>query len=96
MGVAEASVLEAQVETCRQLLELEPCSRGEPRPPPPPQNPGRVRPTRCRDPPSPVGRVPGRGAGCLLTLVLLLSALDPLGHEEEIRRCLRDLQVGGA
>uniref|UniRef100_A0A663EXM8 Geranylgeranyl transferase type-2 subunit alpha n=1 Tax=Aquila chrysaetos chrysaetos TaxID=223781 RepID=A0A663EXM8_AQUCH len=57
VGVAEASVLEAQVETCRQLLELEPRSRG-----------------------------------CLLTLVLLLSALDPLGHEDEIRRCLRDLQ----
>ncbi|XP_074991362.1 geranylgeranyl transferase type-2 subunit alpha-like [Calonectris borealis] len=57
VGVAEAGVLEAQVETCRQLLELEPRSRG-----------------------------------CLLTLVLLLSALDPLAHEEETRRCLRDLQ----
>ncbi|KAM6106949.1 geranylgeranyl transferase type-2 subunit alpha [Phoenicopterus ruber ruber] len=57
VGVAEASVLEAQVETCRQLLELEPHSRG-----------------------------------CLLTLVLLLSALDPLAHEDETRRCLRDLQ----
>ncbi|XP_059690590.1 geranylgeranyl transferase type-2 subunit alpha [Gavia stellata] len=57
VGVAEAPVLEAQVETCRQLLELEPHSRG-----------------------------------CLLTLVLLLSALDPLAHEDETRRCLRDLQ----
>ncbi|KAM9211346.1 geranylgeranyl transferase type-2 subunit alpha [Leptosomus discolor] len=57
VGVAERSVLEAQVETCRQLLELEPRSRG-----------------------------------CLLTLVLLLSALDPLGHEDETRRCLRALQ----
>ncbi|KAM6228614.1 geranylgeranyl transferase type-2 subunit alpha isoform 2-T2 [Spheniscus humboldti] len=57
VGVAEACVLEAQAETCRQLLELEPRSRG-----------------------------------CLLTLVLLLSALDPLAHEEETRRCLRELQ----
>ncbi|KAM9251661.1 geranylgeranyl transferase type-2 subunit alpha [Cariama cristata] len=57
VGVAEASVLEAQVAMCRELLDLEPRSRG-----------------------------------CLLTLVLLLSALDPLGHEEETRRCLRDLQ----
>ncbi|KAM6032475.1 LOW QUALITY PROTEIN: geranylgeranyl transferase type-2 subunit alpha [Theristicus caerulescens] len=57
VGVAEAPVLAAQAETCRQLLELEPRSRG-----------------------------------CLLTLVLLLSALDPLAHEEETRRCLRDLQ----
>ncbi|XP_064295760.1 geranylgeranyl transferase type-2 subunit alpha [Phalacrocorax carbo] len=57
VGVAEASVLEAQVEMCRELLELEPRSRG-----------------------------------CLLTLVLLLSALDPLAHEEETRRCLRGLQ----
>ncbi|XP_072705352.1 geranylgeranyl transferase type-2 subunit alpha isoform X1 [Ciconia boyciana] len=57
VGVAEAGVLEAQVQMCRQLLELEPRSRG-----------------------------------CLLTLVLLLSALDPLAHEEETRRCLRELQ----
>ncbi|KAM7074396.1 geranylgeranyl transferase type-2 subunit alpha isoform 2-T2 [Ciconia maguari] len=58
VGVAEAGVLEAQVQMCRQLLELEPRSRG-----------------------------------CLLTLVLLLSALDPLAHEEETRRCLRELQA---
>ncbi|XP_054667496.1 geranylgeranyl transferase type-2 subunit alpha [Grus americana] len=57
MAVAEAGVLQAQAGTCRQLLELEPRSRG-----------------------------------CLLTLVLLLSALDPLAHRDEIRRCLRDLQ----
>ncbi|KAM6325723.1 geranylgeranyl transferase type-2 subunit alpha, partial [Alca torda] len=57
VGVAEASVLEGQAATCRELLELEPRSRG-----------------------------------CLLTLVLLLSALDPLGYEEEIRGYLRDLQ----
>ncbi|XP_068280978.1 geranylgeranyl transferase type-2 subunit alpha [Nyctibius grandis] len=57
VGVAEAGVLQAQAETCRELLELEPRSRG-----------------------------------CLLTLVLLLSALDPLAHEDETRRCLRDLQ----
>ncbi|XP_068026119.1 geranylgeranyl transferase type-2 subunit alpha-like [Melanerpes formicivorus] len=30
--------------------------------------------------------------GCLLTLVLLLWALDPLGNEEEIRECLRELR----
>ncbi|XP_074787261.1 geranylgeranyl transferase type-2 subunit alpha [Athene noctua] len=57
VGVAEPAVLQAQVEACRQLLELEPRSRG-----------------------------------CLLTLVLLLSALDPLAHEDETRRCLRGLQ----
>ncbi|XP_074713932.1 geranylgeranyl transferase type-2 subunit alpha isoform X2 [Strix uralensis] len=57
VGVAEAAVLLAQAQTCRELLELEPRSRG-----------------------------------CLLTLVLLLSALDPLAHEDETRRCLRDLQ----
>ncbi|XP_074023287.1 geranylgeranyl transferase type-2 subunit alpha [Numenius arquata] len=56
-GVAEAEVLEGQAAMCRELLELEPRSRG-----------------------------------CLLTLALLLAALDPLGYEEEVRGYLRDLQ----
>ncbi|XP_069735175.1 geranylgeranyl transferase type-2 subunit alpha [Phaenicophaeus curvirostris] len=57
VGVTDPEVLEELVGTCRELLDLEPQSRG-----------------------------------CLLTLVLLLSALDPLAHEDEIRRCLRALQ----
>ncbi|XP_027766743.1 geranylgeranyl transferase type-2 subunit alpha-like, partial [Empidonax traillii] len=57
VGVASPQVLQEQVSTCRELLELEPRSRG-----------------------------------CLLTLTLLLSALDPLGHAQEVRRHLRSLQ----
>ncbi|XP_053909129.1 geranylgeranyl transferase type-2 subunit alpha-like isoform X1 [Cuculus canorus] len=57
VGVTDPEVLEELVGTCRELLDLEPQSRG-----------------------------------CLLTLVLLLSVLDPLAHEDEIRRCLRALQ----
>lgn len=57
MGVADRAVLEELLGACRELLELEPLSRG-----------------------------------CLLTLLLLLASTDPLGHEEEMRRCLRALQ----
>ncbi|XP_014118450.1 PREDICTED: geranylgeranyl transferase type-2 subunit alpha [Pseudopodoces humilis] len=57
LGVAEAQVLQDQVQMCRELLELEPQSRG-----------------------------------CLLTLALLLAALDPRGHAREIREHLRSLQ----
>ncbi|XP_066064710.1 geranylgeranyl transferase type-2 subunit alpha [Chamaea fasciata] len=57
VGVAEAQVLQEQVRMCRELLELEPRSRG-----------------------------------CLLTLSLLLAALDPRGHAHEIREHLRSLQ----
>ncbi|XP_010725126.1 geranylgeranyl transferase type-2 subunit alpha-like [Meleagris gallopavo] len=57
VGVADRAVLEELLGACRELLELEPRSRG-----------------------------------CLLTLLLLLAAIDPLGHEEEMRRCLRALQ----
>ncbi|XP_021239088.1 geranylgeranyl transferase type-2 subunit alpha [Numida meleagris] len=57
VGVAERAVLEELAGACRELLELEPRSRG-----------------------------------CLLTLLLLLAATDPLGSEEEMRRCLSALQ----
>ncbi|XP_032533617.1 geranylgeranyl transferase type-2 subunit alpha isoform X1 [Chiroxiphia lanceolata] len=57
VGVADPQVLREQVETCRELLELEPRSRG-----------------------------------CLLTLSLLLSALDPLGHAHEARQHLEHLK----
>ncbi|XP_027527845.1 geranylgeranyl transferase type-2 subunit alpha-like, partial [Neopelma chrysocephalum] len=57
VGVANPQVLWEQVETCRELLELEPRSRG-----------------------------------CLLTLSLLLSALDPLGHAHEARKHLENLK----
>ncbi|XP_032940301.1 geranylgeranyl transferase type-2 subunit alpha [Catharus ustulatus] len=57
VGGACPQVLRAQVGPCRELLELEPQSRG-----------------------------------CLLTLSLLLAALDPRGHAQEIREHLRNLQ----
>lgn len=57
LGVAEAQVLQEQVQVCRELLELEPQSRG-----------------------------------CLLTLALLLAALDPRGRAQEIRGHLQSLQ----
>uniref|UniRef100_A0A8C9L7E8 Rab geranylgeranyltransferase alpha subunit insert-domain domain-containing protein n=1 Tax=Pavo cristatus TaxID=9049 RepID=A0A8C9L7E8_PAVCR len=57
VGGAERAVLEELLGACRELLELEPHSRG-----------------------------------CLLTLLLLLAAIDPLGHEEEMRRCLQALK----
>ncbi|KAM4754427.1 geranylgeranyl transferase type-2 subunit alpha, partial [Cyanocitta cristata] len=57
LGVAEAPVLREQARMCRELLELEPQSRG-----------------------------------CLLTLALLLAALEPRGHAQEIRQHLRSLQ----
>lgn len=59
MGVAEASVLEAQVETCRQLLELEPRSRGEPRPPHPRKILGVSAPPDAGTRPHPSGVSPG-------------------------------------
>ncbi|XP_027563239.1 LOW QUALITY PROTEIN: geranylgeranyl transferase type-2 subunit alpha-like, partial [Neopelma chrysocephalum] len=57
VGVANPQVLWEQVETCRELLELEPWSRG-----------------------------------CLLTLSLLLLALDPVGHAHEAWRHLESLK----
>ncbi|XP_039909789.1 geranylgeranyl transferase type-2 subunit alpha [Hirundo rustica] len=57
LGVAEAQVLQDQVRMCRELLELEPQSRG-----------------------------------CLLTLALLLAALEPRGCAQEIRQHLGGLQ----
>ncbi|KAM6288749.1 geranylgeranyl transferase type-2 subunit alpha [Aegotheles albertisi] len=56
VGGAEPEVLREMAGNCRELLELEPESRG-----------------------------------ALLTLVLVLSALDPVAHGEEMRRCLRAL-----
>ncbi|XP_067171093.1 LOW QUALITY PROTEIN: geranylgeranyl transferase type-2 subunit alpha [Apteryx mantelli] len=56
MGGADPAVMQEQVETCRELLELEPRSRGP-----------------------------------LLTLVLLLSCLDPAANEAETLRCLQTL-----
>nr|XP_041568842.1 geranylgeranyl transferase type-2 subunit alpha isoform X1 [Taeniopygia guttata] len=58
LGVAEAQVLQEQVQVCRELLELEPQSRG-----------------------------------CLLTLALLLAALDPRGGAREIRDHLESLRA---
>ncbi|NXM65952.1 PGTA transferase, partial [Serilophus lunatus] len=57
VGVADPQVLREQVETCRELLELEPQSRG-----------------------------------CLLSLSLLLSALDPRSHAQETRKYLQHLK----
>ncbi|XP_077029181.1 geranylgeranyl transferase type-2 subunit alpha isoform X1 [Agelaius phoeniceus] len=57
LGVAEAQVLQDQVQMCQELLELEPQSRG-----------------------------------CLLTLALLLAALEPRGRAREIREHLGSLR----
>lgn len=57
VGVSDPAVLSELAQACRELLELEPRSRG-----------------------------------CLLTLALLLGALDPRAHRDELRQCLRALQ----
>lgn len=57
VGVAEPSIMAELLGACRELLDMEPHSRG-----------------------------------CLLTLLLLLAATDPLGQEEEMRRVLRGLK----
>ncbi|XP_059347435.1 geranylgeranyl transferase type-2 subunit alpha [Ammospiza nelsoni] len=57
LGVADAQVLQEQVQMCQELLELEPQSRG-----------------------------------CLLTLALLLAALEPRGRAREIREHLATLR----
>ncbi|XP_072216935.1 geranylgeranyl transferase type-2 subunit alpha isoform X2 [Excalfactoria chinensis] len=57
VGVAEPSIMAELIGACRELLDMEPHSRG-----------------------------------CLLTLLLLLAATDPMGSQEEMRRCLQALE----
>lgn len=85
-------MLQSELESCKELQELEPENKCEARFPRAPASLGaHPRQAPCQEDPSVL--IPTLSPGCLLTIILLMRALDPLQYEKETLQYFQTLKA---